>query len=175
MDRSKFAGTANARAARERADKPKQERDADMNHIATNTDPRTWDPKLDAVMAAPKHHKVIFENENLRVLEVTLEPQDEEPVHHHRWPSVFVFDSMAGPVYDRSPDGKELPPDRDVMQAIQAWDGKGPLRPGARNCSTALALTNIAARKEASRARAACSATGSGAPAMSISGSATAW
>jgi hypothetical protein len=26
------------------------------------------------------------------VLEITLEPNDEEPVHHHRWPSVFVFD-----------------------------------------------------------------------------------
>ena len=53
-------------------------------------DPSTWDPALDAVVA-PKHHKVIFENERLRVLEVTLEPNDEEPIHHHRWP-LFVFD-----------------------------------------------------------------------------------
>jgi hypothetical protein len=37
-------------------------------------------------------------NERLRVLEVTLEPNDEEPIHHHRWPSVFVFDQMRGPV-----------------------------------------------------------------------------
>jgi hypothetical protein len=58
----------------------------------TDLDPSTWDPALDAVVAAPKHHKVIFENERLRVLEVTLEPNDEEPIHHHRWPSVFVFD-----------------------------------------------------------------------------------
>lgn len=60
-------------------------------------DPLSWDPALDAVTAAPKHHKVLFENDNLRVLEVTLEPNDEEPVHHHRWPSVFVFDQVAGP------------------------------------------------------------------------------
>ena len=33
-------------------------------------DPSTWDPALDAVAAAPKHHKVIFENERLRVLKV---------------------------------------------------------------------------------------------------------
>ena len=39
-----------------------------------------------------------LENERLRVLEVTLEPNDEEPIHHHRWPSVFVFDQMRGPV-----------------------------------------------------------------------------
>ncbi len=75
--------------------------------------------------AAPKHHKVIFENDNLRVLEVTLEPMDEEPVHHHRWPSVFVFDQVSGPIHDMAPDGRMLPPNRDVMAAIQAWDGKG--------------------------------------------------
>ena len=39
--------------------------------------------------------KSFSENEHLRVLEVTLEPNDEEPVHHHRWPSVFVFRSSA--------------------------------------------------------------------------------
>jgi len=37
------------------------------NHCA-DLDPSTWDPALDAVVAAPKHHKVIFENERLRVL-----------------------------------------------------------------------------------------------------------
>ena len=88
-------------------------------------DPSTWDPALDAVAAAPKHHKVLFENENLRVIEVTLEPNDEEPVHNHRWPSVFVFDSVSGPIHDMAPDGSMLPPNRDVIQAVQAWDGKG--------------------------------------------------
>jgi len=47
------------------------------------TDPATWDPNCDAVVAAPKHHRVIFENDKLRVLNVTLEPQGEEPLHHH--------------------------------------------------------------------------------------------
>ena len=83
------------------------------NHRA-DLDPSAWDPALDAVVAAPKHHKVIFENERLRVLEVTLEPNDEEPVHHHRWPSVFVFDQVQGPVHDFTPDGTKLPPNRDV-------------------------------------------------------------
>ena len=91
------------------------------------SNPATWDPALDAVAAAPKHHKVLFENERLRVLEVTLESEDEEPVHHHRWPSVFVLDQVQGPVHDVAPDGTPLPPNRDVMQAIQAWDGQGSL------------------------------------------------
>ena len=88
-------------------------------------DAASWDPALDAVVAAPKHHKVLFENDNLRVLEVTLPHEDEEPVHHHRWPSVFVFDQVGGPIHDVAPDGTPLPPNRDVMQAIQQWDGKG--------------------------------------------------
>jgi hypothetical protein len=87
--------------------------------------PATWDPKLDAVAAAPGHHKVLFENDNLRVLEVTLEPNDEEPVHHHRWPSVFVLDSIAPPVHDIAPDGTMLPPSRDVIRALESWNGQG--------------------------------------------------
>ena len=90
-----------------------------------HTDPAQWDPNLDAVIAAPAHHKVLFENDRLRVLEVTLQPDEEEPVHHHRWPSVFVFDQVRPPIHDISPDGTPLPPNRDVVQAVEKWDGKG--------------------------------------------------
>ena len=96
-----------------------------MSEAHENSNPATWDPALDAVVAAPKHHRVIFENERLRVLEVTLEHEDEEPVHLHRWPSVFVFDQVQGPVHDMAPDGTQMPPNRDVMKAIQSWDGRG--------------------------------------------------
>ena len=96
-----------------------------MQYSQNKARPQDWDPALDAVAAAPKHHKVVFENEHLRVLELTLEPEDEEPVHHHRWPSVFVFDQISGPVYDIAPDGTTLPPNRDVIKALEAWDGQG--------------------------------------------------
>lgn len=96
-----------------------------MSEDHSSSDPATWDPAFDAVAAAPAHHKVLFENDRLRVLEVTLEPNDEEPTHHHRWPSVFVFDQVQGPVHDLAPDGTVLPPNRDVMQAIEQWDGQG--------------------------------------------------
>jgi hypothetical protein len=93
--------------------------------IIDQTDPRLWDPNLDAVIAAPANHKVVFENDRLRVLEVILGPDEEEPIHHHRWPSVFVFDQVQGPIHDITPDGTIAPPNRDVIQAIQAWDGQG--------------------------------------------------
>ena len=88
-------------------------------------DDASWPPELDAVAAAPRNHRVLFENDRLRVLEVILEPGEEEPVHHHRWPSVFVFDRIFGPIHDISPEGETLPPNRDVMRALQAWDGAG--------------------------------------------------
>jgi hypothetical protein len=90
-----------------------------------NLDVSPWDPGLDAVVAAPANHKVLFENENLRVLEVTLAPDEEEPTHHHRWRSVFVLDQVQGPIHDIAPDGTQLPPNRDVIKALQAWDGQG--------------------------------------------------
>lgn len=96
-----------------------------MSHPASPGDPSTWPDALDAVVAAPAHHKVLFENERVRVLEVTLEPNDEEPVHHHRWPSVFVLDQIRPPVTDISPEGERLPPSRDIIAALQNWDGKG--------------------------------------------------
>lgn len=95
------------------------------SEIPDHADTALWDPALDAVVAAPRNHKVLYENERLRVLEVMLEPDEEEPTHHHRWPSVFVFDQVKGPIHDIAPDGQMLPPNRDVLKAVQAWDGRG--------------------------------------------------
>ncbi len=96
-----------------------------MSDDGAVSDPSTWDPQLDAVIAAPAHHKVLFENDRLRVLDVTLEPDDEEPVHHHRWPSVFVFDQIEGPIHDITPEGETLPPNRDVLVAAEGVGRQG--------------------------------------------------
>lgn len=98
-----------------------------MSNAEDGSDPSTWDPSFDAVVAAPDHHKVLFENDKLRVLEVTLKPKDEEPLHHHRWPSIFVLDEIHDGVRDVSPEGEELPPSRDVIRAIEEWDGESSL------------------------------------------------
>lgn len=46
---------------------------------------------FDAVQAAPNSHKVVFENEFVRVLEVTMPPPGTTiAMHHHRWPSFFL-------------------------------------------------------------------------------------
>ncbi len=43
----------------------------------------------DAIAAAPGNHRVVFENEKVRVLEVAIEPREKEPFHMHPMPSVM--------------------------------------------------------------------------------------
>lgn len=54
-----------------------------------------WPASLDAVAAAPDSHRVLLENDTVRVVEVTVAPGVREPVHTHRWPSVMLVDEAA--------------------------------------------------------------------------------
>ena len=49
----------------------------------------------DAVTAAPANHKVILENDTVRVLEATVPLHAREVPHTHFWPSVF-FEQTSG-------------------------------------------------------------------------------
>jgi hypothetical protein len=46
--------------------------------------------QLDAVAAAPEHHKVLLETDKIRVLETLLLPGEETAVHTHIW-SGFLY------------------------------------------------------------------------------------
>lgn len=48
---------------------------------------------LDGVVAAPDHHKVIFENDAVRVLEVTIRAGDITPLHTHLTPTLLYVTS----------------------------------------------------------------------------------
>jgi hypothetical protein len=50
---------------------------------------------MDAVVAAPKNHKVLFENDSIRVLEVIILPGEKENIHHHQRRSLFIVTSPA--------------------------------------------------------------------------------
>jgi mannose-6-phosphate isomerase-like protein (cupin superfamily) len=52
---------------------------------------KRWPDRLDAVAAAPGNHKVILENDRIRVLSVTVAPGENEPLHMHRMPSVLYI------------------------------------------------------------------------------------
>ena len=63
----------------------------------------------DAVQAAPASHRVVFENAFIRIVHVTLPPAgSSEPMHTHRWPSVFLgYDTGGKTAHLRyhTPDG----------------------------------------------------------------------
>jgi quercetin dioxygenase-like cupin family protein len=50
-----------------------------------------WDENLDAMIAAPEHHKILLENSQVRVLDSWIKPGETTPVHTHRWASVLYI------------------------------------------------------------------------------------
>jgi hypothetical protein len=54
-----------------------------------------WQASLDALVAAPAHHRLLFENEHVRVLDTRIEPGDRTPVHTHCWPAVHCILSWS--------------------------------------------------------------------------------
>lgn len=54
-----------------------------------------WPQTMDALVAAPGSHRVLLENDRVRVLEVVIEPGAREPEHTHQAPSVMIVDEPA--------------------------------------------------------------------------------
>ncbi len=69
--------------------------------------PADWPKEKDAVLAAPTNHKVLLENDKVRVLDVKVAPGEVEAVHSHRWPSVLYI-LEAGDFVDRDGNGKVI-------------------------------------------------------------------
>jgi hypothetical protein len=51
--------------------------------------------EFDAVSAAPDHHKVLFEDDRVRVLETLIRPGEETAVHTHVWSGVLYIVSWS--------------------------------------------------------------------------------
>lgn len=54
-----------------------------------------WPEELDAIKAAPDHHRLVLENEFVRVLDTRIEPGDKTPVHTHSFPAVHCILSWS--------------------------------------------------------------------------------
>jgi hypothetical protein len=73
------------------------------------TDPATWDPALDGVLAAPENHTVLYEDNAIRVISVSIAPGAVEKPHHHRLPAVFVVDRLVRLRDFNGSTGEEIP------------------------------------------------------------------
>ena len=54
-----------------------------------------WPDELDAMIAAASSHRKLFENDQVRYLEVIIRPGEFVPVHTHRWSSVVYVQSTS--------------------------------------------------------------------------------
>ena len=79
--------------------------------------PADWPKELDAVVAAPKNHKILLENDSVRVLEVSLAPGEVEALHHHQWPSVLYIQE-AGDFIDYDGDGNVIFDSRNLPEPL---------------------------------------------------------
>ena len=77
-----------------------------------------WSDDQDAVAAAPDSHRVLLENDRVRVLEVVIRPGEREPPHTHRWSSVMMvtqpariryYDAAGELVFDSPPRQGDTP------------------------------------------------------------------
>lgn len=66
-----------------------------------------WPDSLDALVAAPEFHRLLLENDDVRVLETRIAPGETVPAHTHRWPSVLYILS-TGHVVRRDDEGRVL-------------------------------------------------------------------
>jgi len=75
----------------------------------------------DAVKADPKHYKVEFENDQIRVLRITYGPHEKSVMHDH--PPNFAVFLTDGKATFTLPDGKVV--DAPVKAGTTQWDPGG--------------------------------------------------
>ena len=55
----------------------------------------TWPDQLDALVAAPETHSLLFENDTVRVIATRIAPGETTALHTHCWPQVMIVESFA--------------------------------------------------------------------------------
>jgi len=61
----------------------------------SSSDSDPWPEHLDALVAAPEHHTLLFENDVVRMLDTHIKAGDRTPVHTHRWPAALYILSWS--------------------------------------------------------------------------------
>jgi hypothetical protein len=70
--------------------------------------------KTDALKAAPSHHRLIFENDSIRIIELILSPGQETPPHSHLPGIVWVTNNSQVVISDFS-SGTTSPVRKDTI------------------------------------------------------------
>jgi hypothetical protein len=76
------------------------------------SDPKRWDPKREGRLVAPADHKVLLDNDGLRVTWVSVHAGAQQPLLHYLLPAILIAEpgSSLGQLALRDAQGKPMPP-----------------------------------------------------------------
>jgi quercetin dioxygenase-like cupin family protein len=78
-----------------------------------------WPEELDALVADPIHHRLLFENERVRILDTFIPPGAVTELHTHKWPSSLYIVSWSDFIrYDK--DGNTVLDSRNIKSTSAA-------------------------------------------------------
>jgi predicted metal-dependent enzyme (double-stranded beta helix superfamily) len=93
----------------------------------TTERPWPWPETMDAVRAAPASHRVLVDNDRVRVLEVVIAPGVREPEHTHQSASVMIVDEPARIRYYVGDELRSESPERQEPGVRVEWmEPEGP-------------------------------------------------
>lgn len=81
-------------------------------------DERGWPEELDALIAAPRHHALLLENEHVRVLDTRIAAGEKVPLHTHRWPCALYILSWSD-ILRRGADGAVVMDSRTHQKPLE--------------------------------------------------------
>lgn len=76
-----------------------------------------WDDALDALVAAPEHHTLLWENDKVRVIETHIPAGERTKVHTHRWAGVLRVVSWSP--FIRRDDKDNILVESQKVEALQ--------------------------------------------------------
>ena len=107
----------------------------DSTTTTNSSETWAWPDSLDALKAAPDNHKVVYEDDDVRVLAVILDGNKSEPVHTHKWKSIMWIAKPIVPCkinsFKRDANGNLIKSDSVIINEMpvdmgQLIDPEGP-------------------------------------------------
>jgi quercetin dioxygenase-like cupin family protein len=62
---------------------------------ADTSNTNEWPDELDALVSAPGHHKLLMENDFVRVINTLIPPGEVTNIHTHKWPASLYIISWS--------------------------------------------------------------------------------
>jgi hypothetical protein len=79
-----------------------------------------------SIQAAANNYRLLFENEKVRLVEVTVRPGETTPIHGHPYPSVLAFNSIIGNPADVTDQKLDAASPLNGQGALEARIGSRP-------------------------------------------------